>query len=77
MRQTEELARNYKGQKSPKATKKKGRLSPEILDLQTRLEDNLNTRVKLTYTPKGGTVTLHYYSDEELNALTDRLLSEE
>ena len=75
VRQTEELARKLKGVKPP--AKEKPRLSPEISELQTRLRDSMGTKVNLAHSPKGGTITLHYYSDEELNALVARLLDEE
>jgi ParB family chromosome partitioning protein len=76
VRQAEELARKYKGEKV-KATKKKPKMAPEILDLQNRLRDSLQTEVKLTHGPKGGTMTVRYYSDEELNELVDKLIGDE
>ncbi|MBI3158880.1 MAG: ParB/RepB/Spo0J family partition protein [Chloroflexi bacterium] len=75
VRQTEELARKLKGQRPPKA-KKKPALAPEIRALQERLRDGLGTRVTLTHGDKGGTIVVHYYSDEELNALIERMVGE-
>jgi len=71
VRQTEELVRKYSGEKPVKPVKQK---SPEITDLERRLQDSLETDVKLRHGKKGGTVTIHYYSDEELDKLLNRLL---
>lgn len=76
VRQTEELARKLKGQRPAKAPRKPG-ASPEIRALQERLRAALGTRVTLTHGEKGGTIVLHYYSDEELNSLIDRMVGEE
>ncbi len=74
VRQTEELARKLKGTKP--TIKIKRPLPPEIRELQERLREALSTRVSLTHGAKGGTIVLHYYSDEELDALVERLLGE-
>lgn len=74
VRQSEELVRKLKGQKS--RTTKRTEPSPEIQALQDRLRDSLGTKVKLQQGPKGGRITLYYYSDEELNSLTDKLLDD-
>jgi hypothetical protein len=44
--------------------------------MQAQLREALGTRVNLKYSPKGGTITLHYYSDEELNTLVEKLLEQ-
>ncbi|MEK6221623.1 MAG: ParB/RepB/Spo0J family partition protein [Chloroflexota bacterium] len=75
VRQTEEHARNLKGKKS-KTPKPGKRLSPEILEMQNRLRDTLGTKVNLSHGAKGGTISLYYYSDEELNTLLEKLLGE-
>ncbi|MDH5606230.1 MAG: ParB/RepB/Spo0J family partition protein [Anaerolineae bacterium] len=75
VRQTEELARKFKGQKPANPAPKK-HLPPEILELQGRLRDSLGTKVSMTRGEKGGTIVLHYYSDEDLNTLLERLLGE-
>lgn len=74
VRQSEELVRKLKGQKS--RTTKRTEPSPEIQALQDRLRDSLGTKVKLQQGPKGGIITLYYYSVEELNSLTDKLLDD-
>jgi ParB family transcriptional regulator, chromosome partitioning protein len=74
VRQTEELVRRLAGEKP--ARKLKPSASPEALALEERLRASLGTKVALRSGRKGGTVTIHYYSDEELNALVGRLLKE-
>jgi len=73
VRETEKLV---KVRSEPKPTQpSKPATSPEVADLEKRLENSLETDVKLRYTKdKGGTVTIRYYSDEELNKLLERLL---
>ncbi len=75
VRQTEELVRLLSGQKSPRPQ----RPGPgaEVLALEERLRAGLGTRVTLNQRRKGGTLVIHYYSNEELNALVDRILGAE
>jgi ParB family chromosome partitioning protein len=44
-----------------------------VADVESRLRASLGTKVSLKHTKKGGTLTIHYYSDEELDALLERL----
>jgi len=74
VRQTEELVRKLSGEKSHR--KPIPAVVPEVAELEERLRTCLGTKVTLRSGRKGGTVTIHYYSDEELNALMGRLLSE-
>jgi ParB family chromosome partitioning protein len=74
VRQTEELVRKLSGEKP--ARKPKSAIVPELAELEERLRSSLGTKVSLRSGRKGGTVTIHYYSDEELNALMGRLLNE-
>ena len=71
VRQTEALARKYSGQKP--ATKKKSASSADVNDIEKRLRSSLGTKVALKYSKKGGTVTIYYYSDEELDSLLEKL----
>jgi len=71
VRQTEALARKYSGQKP--ATKKKSASSADVNDIEKRLRSSLGTKVALKYSKKGGTVTIYYYSDEELDTLLEKL----
>lgn len=73
VRQTEELVKRWGGEKRSSTPQKT--LSPEVAELEKRLEESLETQVKLRYRKgTGGTVTIRYYSDEELNKLLERLL---
>jgi ParB family chromosome partitioning protein len=72
VRQTEALVRRLVGERRP-ARKSKSR-SPEETDLEAQLRQALGTRVILRRSGKGGSLVIRFYSDEELNALLDRLL---
>ncbi len=74
VRQTEELARKYSGERPPHATPEQPQ--PEWQELEERLRDHLGTRVTLHHGKKGGRLVIHYYSDEELDALIDRLIQD-
>jgi ParB family chromosome partitioning protein len=71
VRQTEALAGKYAGRKT--ASKKKTDKSPDVSDVERRLRSSLGTKVALKHGKKGGTVTIYYYSDEELDSLLDKL----
>jgi ParB family chromosome partitioning protein len=73
VRQTEEYVRRLKGEKP--AAKLKPPIPPDITALEDRLRSSLGTRVSLRHGKEGrGTITLHFFSDEELNSLLDKLL---
>ena len=72
VRQTEALVRLLMGQK-PSAPPKTPR-SPELEEIEMKLRQSLGTKVTLKQHLKGGTLVIHYYSDEELTALVEQLL---
>lgn len=72
VRQTEELVRLLTGKRSPRTPKAVP--APEITDLEERLRHHLGTRVRLNRRGRGGTLTIHFYSDEELDSLVDQLI---
>jgi ParB family transcriptional regulator, chromosome partitioning protein len=72
VRQTEELVRKLSGSQAEK--KPRPLPAPEVAELEERLRSSLGTKVTLRAGRKGGTLTIHYYSNEELDALTGRLL---
>ena len=74
VRQTEELIRKLGGEKP--ASKPRQAPAPEILELEEQLRSHFGTRVTLSHGRKGGAVIIHYYSNEELDALINRLLEE-
>lgn len=72
VRQTEELVQRLMGQRRRvPATRRR---SPEEADVEEQLRRALGTKVNLRRGRKGGTVVIHYYSEEELEALIDRLV---
>ena len=73
VRQVEELVRKLGGKK-PAAKKKKAGRNADVHDVEKRLRASLGTKVILKHGRKGGTVTIHYYSDEELDALLKKML---
>lgn len=74
VRQTEELVRKLSGQKPSKPPKLAQ--PPELKAIEDRLQERLGTKVTLNSRRKGGTLIVHYYSDEELNALVGLILGE-
>jgi len=72
VRQTEALVRRLTGERPP--ARPRPEPPPDVLDVQERLQSSLGTRVRLKRTRKGsGTIVIHFYSDEELEALIERL----
>jgi len=72
VRQTEALVRKLTGEKA--APKPKPASPPDVAEVEARLRASLGTKVNLRTGRKGGTLTIHYYSNEELDALLGRLL---
>lgn len=74
VRQTEELVRRMNGARpitpTPRPT------PPEISALEEKLRSGLGTRVTLRHGTKGGTILIHYYSNEELDSLVSQILKE-
>jgi ParB family transcriptional regulator, chromosome partitioning protein len=71
VRQTEALVQKLNGQKA--ATPKKPVYYTQVKEIEENLREVLGTRVTLNYTPKGGSVVIHYYSDEELNSIIQKI----
>ncbi|MCK5646223.1 MAG: ParB/RepB/Spo0J family partition protein [Anaerolineales bacterium] len=74
VRQTEELVRNLSGERRTKKRTKQP--SPDIVDIEEKLRQALGTRVTLKKGPRGGSIVIRFYSDEELDALLDRLMED-
>lgn len=72
VRQVEVLVREYSGTRSS-SPKTNPPLSPELNEVEERLRLALGTKVTLHNGKKGGSITIHYYSDEELNRLIDHI----
>jgi ParB family transcriptional regulator, chromosome partitioning protein len=75
VRQTEELVRKLGGEKPANPIKTSP--TPDVLALEERLRNSLGTEVNLK-TGKNGksALTLYFYSQEELEAILERLLDE-
>jgi len=78
VRQTEELVRRWISGTPAKSSAPQDRDADEIR-LESRLRDALGTKVALKRGAggTGGTITIQYYSDEQLQALYDRLVGED
>ena len=74
VRQTEELVRKLAGSRPTPPPRRSP--NPEALALEERLRQRLGTRVNLNHRRKGGTLVIHYYSEEELNSLVSLILGE-
>jgi ParB family chromosome partitioning protein len=71
VRQTEELVRRILAE--PKTKAKKVVASAETRSLEDRMRRALGTKVNLFRSRKGGKVVIHFYSDEELDAIYRRI----
>ena len=71
VRQTEALDNKLVGKVSRPSVKTTR--SPEVEDLENRLRQFFHTKVNLNKGPRGGTISIAFYSDEELNAILDAL----
>lgn len=74
VRQTEDLVRKLSGEKPTKQHPPPP--SPEIKALEERLRQHFGTRVTLNQRRKGGTLTIHYYSEEDLNSLLNLIIGD-
>jgi ParB family chromosome partitioning protein len=72
VRQTEDLVRRLSGIKPAK--KIRGEKSADIVEIETQLRDKLGTKVILNQTSHGGTLLIHFYSDEELETIIANIL---
>ena len=75
VRQTETLVTNLMVEKKPEA-KQRRELPPELVDIQGQFEAALGTRVNIEKGAKGGRVVIHFYSDEDLNAIYESIVGE-
>ncbi len=73
VRQTEELVRRLLGQ-GRKERRPAPAISPQTRALETSFREALGTKVKLTRQGEAGRIVIHFYSDEELNALYERIV---
>jgi ParB family chromosome partitioning protein len=74
VRQTEALVKKMSGERQPQ--KPRPQPSPEARAMENRLRNYLETKVSLNEGKQGGRLVIYYYSDEELNAILDKILPE-
>lgn len=74
VRQTEILVKKMSGKRPP--TKQKPAISAEASTLEKQLRNHFGTKVSLSEGKNGGKLVIYYYSDEELNAILDKILPE-
>jgi len=67
VRQTEELVRKLGGEKPAPTVRQP--VSPDIKAVEEKLRERLGTKVTLNNSKRGGTLVIHYYSQEELDAI--------
>ena len=76
VRQTEEYIRNLLGESNKKTKTAKTDLTPELKEIENKLRQSIGTKVSLRPTKNGaGSISIHYYSDEELESIIDKLSS--
>ena len=74
VRQTEELVRRQMAETQPKV---KEAPSPDTTALENRFREALGTKVRLFRSKKGGKLVIHFYSEEELQAIHDVIIGPE
>ncbi len=76
VRQTEELVRRLKaGTRAKKRTAMEQ--TPESRALEDRFRRSLGTKVNLYRSKRGGRLVIYFFSEEELQAILDRIVGEE
>ena len=74
VRQTEETVRRLAA--GPKPRQPGQPPSPETKALEDRFREALGTKVQLFRSKRGGRLVIHFYSEEDLQALYDLMLRE-
>ncbi|MBQ6503892.1 MAG: ParB/RepB/Spo0J family partition protein [Flexilinea sp.] len=74
VRQTEEYIRSLLGESNKKSKTVKTDLTPELKEIENKLRQSIGTKVSLRPSKNGaGSINIHYYSDEELESIIDKL----
>ena len=76
VRETEALVRRLRSDSAPTSAPSAG-VDPDIRALEERFCEALGTRVRLKHGKDKGRVVIYYYSDEEFQALYERLTGQE
>ena len=77
VRQTEELVRRLNSPAPAPKSEDDLASSPETKAIEDRLRERLGTKVTLYRTRKGGRIVIHYFSEEELADLYEKLIGDE
>ncbi len=75
VRQTEKLVRRLLGLREKPRPRRE--TSPETRALEARFREALGTKVSLARSGKKGRIVIYFYSEEELNALYERIVGSE
>ena len=75
VRQTEELVRRLLGVRQQEQRPAR-ELAPEMRALEAQFREALGTKVNLTRKGAGGRIVIHFYSEEELDALYERIIGD-
>lgn len=76
VRQVEAIVKKMLAGEKPKAKPIQKSLPAELADLESQFRQTLGTRVDIQQGSKGGKVVIHYYSDEELQAIYEAIAGE-
>jgi ParB family chromosome partitioning protein len=76
VRQVESIVNKIKSEVKPRS-KPSQRLSAEMASLESQFRHRLGTQVKIQPGENGGRVVIHYYSDEELQAIFEAIVGED
>ena len=74
VRETEELVRRMSGEKTTKPAPVE--VPSEIRSLEENLREHFGTKVNIRHQKDRGAITIHYYSNEELDHLVYQLMKE-
>jgi len=77
VRQTEELVRRLNSPAPEPKTDDDLSSSPETRAIEDKLRERLGAKVNLYRTRKGGRIVIHYFSEEELADLYEKLIGDE
>lgn len=74
VRQTEALVKELANPRQRRSSRKE--VPDEVQAMEDQLRRYLGTRIKLRYGKDGGSLTIYYFSDEELNEMIAKILKE-
>ncbi|NLG97438.1 MAG: ParB/RepB/Spo0J family partition protein [Chloroflexi bacterium] len=72
VRQTEALVKELNGPRTRRTARKA--IPAEVQEMEDQLRRYLGTRIKLRYGKDGGSLTIYYFSDEELNDMIAKII---